>query len=154
MDKPDYHTDKNLDNKNRFVKNLEKLSNSEIALYLRSKSEQLLGIMRLIEVKNILNYKDFRSVIGWCRKNKVCIFHQGNTQFVNKWEFILAFYKPFIKHLRKTQENWVVLFVSYVKGDITNLIGETFEDAPLEISKPYKPKSKSEASFFQKIKKL
>ena len=103
-------------------------------------------------LKKILNYKDLRSVINWCKMKGVFVLGQGNNQFVNKYEFLLAFHKPFIKDLKSKHKNWKEMFVGYLKGDMVSLLAGDTENSA--ISKPYRPNSKTEVSFLDKIRKL
>ena len=108
--------------------------------------------MGLEEIRTMLNYKDLRSVKNWCDKNDVFIISQGNTQFVNKNEFVLALYKPFISKLRTKHDNWKTVFENFLKGDLVNLL-EDSEDQKKRIPN-YKPKTKVEKSFLKKIRTL
>ena len=83
---------------NRLAKKLKELPNLESSHYISQCSGKSMGVMEILKLKNILNYKDLRSVINWCAKNDVFIIQQGNKQFVNQWEF---FY-PFINHSLRT----------------------------------------------------
>lgn len=134
------------------VKNDEKIFESLSAPYISKESQGNLGLMELFEVKNILNYKDMRSVIQWCSKNNVYVNHQGNRQLVNKLEFLLSFHKPFISHLQSIHKNWKEIFIHYLKGDIASLLPSDVEVK--EVKSSYKPRGKSESSFLNKIKKL
>ena len=139
---------------NRLVKKPNKFFNPETSHYISQCSGLSMGLMGILKLKNILNYKDLRSVIQWCSKNEVFIIHQGNKQFVNKWEFILSFYKPFIKHLKGKHNNWKEVFLGYLNGDLGNLLASSKEEVQNSSSVTYKPKNKKEASFLNKIKKL
>jgi len=151
----EFSNDNSLATNNRLAKNLEKLSNPEMSHYISQCSGKSMGMMEILKLKNMLNYRDLRSVISWCAKNDVFIIQQGNKQFVNQWEFILSFYKPFIKHLKKKHKNWKEMFLGYVKGSLGNLLEDLKEEIqPDTVSKPYKAKNKSEASFLNKIKKI
>ena len=108
--------------------------------------------MRLDEIRSMLNYKDLRSVKHWCNKNDVFIISQGNMQFVNKNEFVLALYKPFIAKLKTKHKNWKAVFENFLKGDMVSLL-EDSEDQQKTIS-TYKPKAAVEKSFLKKIRKL
>jgi hypothetical protein len=109
-------------------------------------------IIDINELMTILKYKDVRSVIKWCNDHDVFILSQGNTQVVNQVEFILAFYRPFIEHLKQTQENWKERFQDYIKGNLINLIdGEESTKPP---PSNYRPQSALEQSFLQKMKSL
>jgi len=108
--------------------------------------------LELNEIKRMLNYKDLRSVNSWCKKNDVFVINQGNSQFVNKHEFILAFYKPFIAKLKTNHENWKDVFMDYLKGNLANLLpGYRIQK---KIADKYKPNTTIEKSFLNKIKKL
>jgi hypothetical protein len=109
-------------------------------------------IIDLHVIKSILNYRDIRSVLKWCRANEVFVLSQGNTQVVNLMEFILAFYKPYLEHLKRTKENWKTLFWDYVCANVSGMLTEKGEQ--LEIANQYKPKTSVERSFLQKMKNL
>jgi hypothetical protein len=81
--------------------------------------------IHLTKLKDILGYRDMRSVIEWCEKNGVYILRQGNKQVVNTAEFILSYYKPFINHLQTKHQNWKEYFINYLEGNIKKLITET-----------------------------
>ncbi len=93
-------------------------------------------ILDIREVMQLLKYKDVRSAIKWCEDNDVFVFTQGNTQIVTQVEFILAFYKPFIDHLKRTQENWKELFVSYISGDVRSFVGDASMSMRSDTSQP------------------
>ena len=106
----------------------------------------------LSKLKEILGYKDMRSVIEWCEKNGVYIMHQGNRQVVNSCEFLLSFYKPFINHLKSKHENWKELFINYLDGNLVEIL--SCSASKILPSKPYRAKSVNEKSFLQKLKDL
>lgn len=119
-----------------------------------SKGTLIFGLMELLKVKSILNYSDLRSTINWCTKNKVFVIKQGNKKYVNKWEFILSFYKPFIQHLKRKHKNWKEIFFNYLNGELGQLLAEPIDKSPIVNSTSYKPKTKTQVSFLDKIKKL
>jgi hypothetical protein len=139
---------------NRLAKKSKKIFKQEPSDYISQCSDKSMGLMEIFKLKNILNYKDLRSVIHWCCKNEVFIIRQGNKQFVNRWEFILSFYKPFIEHLKRKHENWKEMFLNYLNGEIGKLMTTQSEDNPVTISSNYKPKTKKVTSFLNKIKKI
>lgn len=99
-------------------------------------------------LKEILGYKDIRSVIEWCDKNSVYILYQGNVKVVNTCEFVLSFYKPFINHLKAKHDNWKELFIDYLHGDFRKLIDNGSK------RKSGLFKSKNETDFIQMLKGL
>lgn len=109
-------------------------------------------IIYLHEVQVVLNYRDVRSVLKWCREHEVFVLTQGNAQVVNLIEFILAFYKPYLEHLKQTKENWKTLFWDYVCANVHGILTEKREQR--EIANQYKPKTNVERSFLQKMKNL
>jgi len=139
---------------NLLVKNFKKFSNSESSHYISQCSGYSMGLMEIIKLKNILNYKDLRSVINWCTKNDVFVIQQGNKQFVNQWEFILSFYKPFIKHLKRKHKNWKEMFLNYLNGELGQLLVIPTESPQIISSTNYKPKTKSQISFLNKMKNI
>lgn len=110
------------------------------------------AIIELKEIKKVLNYQDIRSVCNWCKKNNVFVLSQGNTQVVNLIEFILAFYKPYIDHLRKTEANWKTLFLKNIKANLDEILDD--KDELKSSQNNYKPKSNLEKSFLKKLKEL
>lgn len=109
--------------------------------------------MELSIIKKLLNYGDIRSAIKWCAKNEVFIIKQGNKRYVNKGEFILSFYKPFIVHLKNKHKNWREIFLKYINGEWKGLL-TTIENTPIQLKKNYKPKSKEGISFLNTLKNL
>lgn len=109
-------------------------------------------IIDLHVLKSVLNYRDIRSVLKWCRDNEVYVLSQGNAQVVNLIEFILAFYKPYLEHLKRTKENWKTLFWDYVCANVNGILAEKREQR--EMANQYKPKTNVERSFLQKMKNL
>jgi len=148
----EFSNEESLPTNNRLVTNLKKFSNSESSHYISKCSGYSMGLMEIIKLKNILNYKDLRSVINWCTKNDVFVFQQGNTQFVNQWEFILSFYKPFITHLKRKHENWKEMFLNYLSGELGVLLGTSKEEVTVRTN--YKAKTKSQISFRDKLKNI
>jgi hypothetical protein len=121
---------------------------------LNEQGEYRFGLLGLEVVKELLAYKDLRSVIKWCKKNDVFILHQGNGQFVNEYEFTLSLYKPFIQALKLKHSNWKVMFLNYLNGELDNLLTTSNEQREKICSTKYKPKTKVEASFLDKIKNI
>ncbi len=116
--------------------------------------KMFVGLMGLIHVKTILNYKDLRAVRNWCRKHNVFIIKQGNKSYVNKWEFILSFHKQFIEHLKAKHKNWKKIFIAYLKGNLNHLV-DTSEKSGKQLKvKKYVSKSREEKLFLSKMKKL
>ena len=110
------------------------------------------SLLNLTEAKALLNYRDIRSVLKWCEDNDVFVIEQGNTKVVNLAEFILAFYKPFILHLKHSKENWKELLMSYVCADMTELIDDGTSIRRLK--NPAPKKSDIESSFIKKMRGL
>ncbi len=139
---------------NRLAKKPKKIFQTHKSHYISQYSGQSLGLMEVIKLKYFLNYKDLRSVLNWCRKNEVFIIQQGNKQFVNQWEFILSFYKPFIEHLKRKHKNWKEMFLNYLNGQLPNLLTKPNEVNFDNDSTAYSPQTKVETSFLDNIKKL
>ena len=110
------------------------------------------AIVDLHEIKLVLHYQDLRSVLKWCRENEVYVLSQGNAQVVNLIEFILAFYKPYLDHLKRTKENWKTLFWDYVCANLSGILAEKREQRG--IANQYKPKTNVETAFLKKMKDL
>jgi hypothetical protein len=110
-------------------------------------------IIDLHFIKSVLNYRDVRSALNWCRTHEVYVLSQGNAQVVNLIEFILAFYKPYLEHLKRTKkENWKTVFLNYVSANVSGILAEKRE---LQQRKnQYKPKTNVETAFLKKMKDL
>ena len=150
----EFSNENTLPTNNRLAKKLQKLPNPESSHYISQCSGKSMALMGILKLKNILNYKDLHSVVNWCTKNDVFIIQQGNKQFVNQWEFILSFYKPFIKHLKRKHKNWKEMFLNYLNGELGQLLVIPIENAPIIKSANYKAKTTLEVSFLDKIKKI
>ncbi len=146
-----YETD-NFVSHNRLVKNLQKILKKRDSSYISQCNA--MGLLELVKIKKVLNYKDLRSVVDWCGKNNVFILRHGNNQFVNQWEFILSFYDPFIKHLKAKHQNWKELFSIYLNGDLEQLLVNVDEKFSSVSSTKFKVKTGVETSFLNKIKKI
>ena len=128
---------------------------SEGEAYTLTLSKWKRVIMDVKEIMTVLKYKDVRSVLNWCNEHGVFVLNQGNIQVVNQVEFILAFYKPFMHHLKRTKENWKELFVDYVCGNVKNLVGiEKQEKEEEQSSENYVRRSDIESSFLEKMKAI
>lgn len=119
-----------------------------------SKNDMLMGLIELINIKYILNYEDIRSVKNWCKKHNVFIFKIGNKSYVNKFEFILSFYKKFINHLKANHKNWKALFIGFVKGNLNEIIDSIEDNNRIVNQNKYIPNSVRGNSFLSKMKKL
>ena len=125
--------------------------NSEGVWYTPTLSTWKQVIIDVKDVMTVLKYRDIRSVLNWCKQHEVFVLSQGNTQVVNHVEFIFAFYKPFLMHLKRTKKNWKELFVHYVCGNVSDILIQN-EDKP--IPHHYSPKTELETAFLKKLKKL
>lgn len=102
-------------------------------------------------LKHILGYKDMRSVLTWCDQNGVCIIHQGNQKWVNKYEFLLSFYKPFIGHLRARHTNWKTIAVHFMEGNLEALLTSVFGEP---VTPHAKKQRKVQTDFLTSLKNL
>lgn len=113
------------------------------------------AIIELEEVMVLLKYKDVRSVLKWCKKHKVFVLNQGNAQVVNHIEFVLAFYRPYMEHLKQTKENWKELFVDYVCGNVINILGgEKVKSRDPDQDSEVIRSSRRKSAFLEKVKNL
>lgn len=108
------------------------------------------GILGISEVMQMLNYKDLRSVLNWCAANEVMVISQGNIRVVNRTQFILAFYKPLIEHLKCKHSDWQNKFSAILDGSFSDLI----DRSKTQKANCYSPKSKAEKDFLSKMKGL
>jgi len=68
--------------------------------------------------KELLKFKDVRSVKKWCAKKGILVFRQGKGWCVSKAEFLLAFHRPIVEKLRANYENWDEVFQAYLANDM------------------------------------
>lgn len=128
------------------------MSNPKI--HREQKSTILLELIEVSRIKMLLNYSDVRSVIRWCNENHVFIIKQGNRKFVNKNEFILSFYSPFIQHLKNKHKNWKEVFINFLKGELMELLNRMEDHQIKKERKKYQARTNQEMSFLTLIKKL
>jgi translation elongation factor EF-Ts len=98
---------------------IETIANSLLDSYISDTNELNESFMNIEKAMEALNYKDFRSVVRWCKKNGVFIFEQGKRHLISKAEFLASFHKPFMEHLRSTHKNWKEIFEGFIKGQIS-----------------------------------
>lgn len=125
--------------------------------YIFESERNFNGLLKIEEVKKMLNYKDLRSTINWCGQHHVFVIQQGNSKFVCKSEFMLAFQKPYIEHLKSRFENWQEKFADYMESNYARLLEANNSSTKLmnqNFSSSYKPQSEIEKSFLKNMKEL
>jgi hypothetical protein len=101
------------------------------------------------EILKLINKKDKRSVIAWCRKNRVDIYSDGSKKFVNEAEFNLAYNQPIIKRYKtKYGENWQQMYELTLEG---KLHLSDSDNERVSVSKRYVPKSNESKKFLKRI---
>ena len=111
--------------------------------------EKLTGIG---ELADILGYEDERSVVKWCRKNKVPLFHIGKKIYTVKNfldRFISEKLEQFVKASFKNPEEILKAVSEDDKVEFTRLL-----DAPIEKEEKFKKRKNSQAAddFMKKLK--
>jgi hypothetical protein len=106
------------------------------------------------ELADILGYEDERSVIKWCRKNKVPLFHIGKKTYTVKNfldRFISEKLEQFVKASFKNPKEILKAVSEDDKTELTRLL-----DAPIEIEEKtkFKKRKNSQAAddFMKKLK--
>lgn len=125
--------------------------------YIFEQERDFKGLLQIEEVKKILNYKDLRSTINWCVQHHVFVIQQGNSKSVCKSEFLLAFQKPYIEHLKSRFENWQEKFTDYMESNYPRLLETNNAASKLKnqnLSSNYKPQSEIEKLFLKNMKDL
>lgn len=124
--------------------------------YIFENNEQSNQFLTLNQVKQMLNYSDSRSARNWCNENGVFVIHQGNAKIVNRVEFLLAFQKPLIEHLKRTHKNWKERLSNYMNLNLNDsILSENNSDtSETQVTTNYKPKSEIEKSFLKNMKEL
>lgn len=93
----------------------------------------------------LINKKDKRSVIAWCKKNRVEIYKDGSEKFVNEAEFNLAYNQPIKnRYKEKYRENWQQMFELTLENKL-HLSDSDNERG--SVSKRYIPKTKASINF-------
>ncbi len=105
----------------------------------------------LAKLQSILGYKDMRSVMAWCNANGVCVIVQGKQKLVNRYEFLLSFYKPFINHLRAKHTNWKEMALHYIEGNMDTLLSHVFRD---HVAKQQRKRKGEVTEFLQMLEDL
>ncbi len=112
------------------------------------------NLLNLDELKKNLGYKDVRSLLNWCEKNSVFVLTHGKTKWVNKVEFLIAFFKPWILELkRRFPEKWSEVFTAHYQGNIESSFNLVNKDKILAHSK-YQASSDFEREFLTKVQNL
>lgn len=77
----------------------------------------------LMQLKEVLNRNDKRSIRKWCDRNEVFIFERGTkAESVSKLDFDLAADRKFIENLKKKiGEGWPEVYIMYKNGNIKGL---------------------------------
>lgn len=102
------------------------------------------------EILKLINKKDKRSVIAWCRKNRVEIYSDCSEKFVNEAEFNLAYNQPIIKRYKtKYGENWKQMYELTLEGKLH--LADS-DNERVSVSKSYVPKSKTSINFLKEFK--
>jgi len=110
------------------------------------------GLSRIYfkDILKRINKKDIRSVISWCKKNKVEVYKDCSGKFVIEAEFNLAYNQPIIKRYKtKYGENWVQMYELCQENKL-HLASENNERISTE--RRYKPKSKASSNFLNEFK--
>ena len=93
----------------------------------------------------LINKKDKRSVIAWCRKNRVEIYSDCSKKFVYEAEFNLAYNQPIKnRYKEKYGENWQQMYELALE-DKLHLADSDKER--VSVSKRYVPKTKASINF-------
>jgi len=124
----------------------------EINERLRSEYKTQFKLIDINVIQHLLKYSDLRSTLNWCRANDLFVLEQGKSKTVNEIEFILAYYKPFIKKLKRKHSNWKEMFLNYLNGELGLLLGTSKEE--IMVQSNYKAKTKSQISFLDKMKSI
>jgi len=146
-------------NREVYVQIVNKINNyldSFCESYIFENNEQSNQFLTLNRVKQMLNYSDSRSALNWCKENGVFVIHQGNAKVVSRVEFLLAFQKPLIEHLKRNHKNWKDRLSNYMKLNLNDSILSEYNSDTIEthVTTNYKPKSEIEKSFLKNIKEL
>jgi hypothetical protein len=97
------------------------------------------------EILKLINKKDKRSVITWCRKNRVEIYSDGSEKFVYEAEFNSAYNQPIIKRYKeKYGVNWLEMYELSLEN---NLHLADSNNERISVSKRYTPKTKASINF-------
>lgn len=98
----------------------------------------------------LINKKDKRSVITWCRKNRVEIYSDGSEKFVNETEFNSAYNQPIKnRYKEKYGEKWQQMYELALE-DKLHLADS--ENERVSVSKRYIPKSNESINFLKEFK--
>lgn len=113
------------------------------------------NLMKLSELAELLEYNDNRSVINWCKKNRILIVHVGKANYVASNQINRFFEDKFKGFVDKNYPNPDQIIDANNKDDKVGLA--EYMDAPLErsVKKKYKAKtqrSKASQDLFNNLK--
>ena len=113
------------------------------------------SFITISQVMQWLGYADPRPALLWCEKHDVFVMIRGKAKLVNRAQFTLAFYQPFLNHLRKKfPDSWAEMFRLYLNGAIEELAGLTTSSKQSVVTGRYKPASQAEIDFLNKMREL
>jgi hypothetical protein len=109
----------------------------------------------LSELAEHLGYTDERSVLNWCRKNKIMVIHAGKRKYVPSELMRIYYEKQFEKYISQHYDNATQIMDNYCKGDTAGLAEKM--DVPIDrkAKKNYEVKverSKAALDFLNKLK--
>lgn len=116
---------------------------------------QELEFLDISEVMQKLNYSDQRPAYRWLEKEGVYVLIQGKAKKVNRAQFLIAYLKPFIQHLKKRfPEKWKIMIQHYVDQDFPALAALSMGDDSV-INKNSNVQFSGEAEvFLEQLKNL
>ena len=110
--------------------------------------------MKLSELGFLLEYEDERSILNWCKKNKIPVVHAGKAKYVLN-DFINQFFKNDITKFVNQHYDNPIEIMNAIESDNPLQLSELMDEPVIaEVARKYKAKDRSKASkqFLDNIK--
>jgi len=111
--------------------------------------------MRLSELGEKLGYSDPRSILNWCKKNKIAVMQSGKIKYVASAQIELYYENQFKDYVTKHCANPEQVMDAYHNDDkvkLSEAMGSSIEKKVKDNYVAEKERSKSAQSFLDNMK--
>ena len=111
--------------------------------------------LKLSELGEKLGYSDPRSIVNWCKKNKIAIMRSGKIKYVASAQIELYYENQFKDYVTKHCDNPEKVMDAYHDGDkvkLSEVMGGSVEKKVKDNYVTEKKRSKSAQDFVNSIK--
>ena len=112
-------------------------------------------LMKLSELGELLEYDDTRSIINWCKNNKILVMHIGKAKYVTCIQIELLFENKLKQFANKHYQNPDEIMDAYHLDDKVALSESMDMPVEKEVKKKFRAKkvrSESAREFLNRLK--